>query len=375
MICYFSDEPVIRTMSADQSGIARYTVKEVTGMQNDTILAGNPAYTGDAFCPDGFEDLELGGLLRSMLSDQERNIRTLQYRNAQDCSVTQGTFIFNTYFSVTDASSGITDDYSILYDTRGITAEESGCTYHYQPYHGYVANYFPEREITEGQYFSLMYRQPSNYQETMDLNLMKEYAYVDSSMFNVLAHEQVASLTGQSFRYSGNVDWQAWSDSHGAIWLRFYIENEKQEKTYLTPRLYPKWCEDPDNVYLYWVNSMGGVDFVRGKITKSLNHEDSTYESNTGINDRMNGRERIYHQLKWNSYSFGTSIISDDDSPSIADICGARWAWLCIPEGMPVWRPVKVTDSKATVKSYRNQGAKLFNYTFELEDATKYKSV
>lgn len=377
MLAYFSDEPVIRTMSGDQNGLVYYTVTAATGMQNDTILSGQTAFTNSAFCPDGHEDLEIGSLLRSMISEQERNIKTLQHLNSQGCSITQGTFTFNSYFTVSDSSGGTSDDYSIIYDTRGITAPESGCTYIHQPGSGYVANYFPETEIMQGQYFSLMWRMPSNALETASYIFGFEYTYTVSGppSYNVLERNQIQTVTGQSFRYSGTADWQEWGEGNSAQRGRFYLYNEKEGYVYLTPWLYPKFCDDPDTVYLYWVNSMGGIDFKRGVMTKSLNHEDSTYEANVGIDERLDFRSRIYHQTKWNSYMFNTSLISDDDSPSIADICGARWAWLYIPGDTPMWRSVKVTDTKATVKTYRNQGAKLYNYAFELEDATKYKSV
>ena len=100
-----------------------------------------------------------------------------------------------------------------------------------------------------------------------------------------------------------------------------------------------------------------------------------TKRTNTGIDERLEFGERIYHQRKWDSYSFSTSIVSDADSPSVADVCGARWAWICVPGESPLWKSVKVLDTQATVKTYRNQGAKLYNYTFELEDATKVKTI
>lgn len=362
-------------MSANQNGLASYVITRATGMQNDTILAGTTAYTGEVYAPDGHEDVDFNPILRSMLEEQANNLRTLHYFNAQDCSVTQGTFLFNSYFTVADTSSGTSDDYSLLYDTRSITAEEAGVTYQYQPYQGYVANSFPETEIAEGQYFSLLWRMPSNNYEMRSYTLKKEYTYIDSSAFNVLTNASVASITGQSFRYSGNVSWQDWSDSRNLLWIRFYIEDEKEQKTYLTPKLTPKWCDEPDTVYLYWVNEMGGTDFVRGLVTKTLNHEDSTYETNTGINDRLGFATDIYHQRKYNSYTFNTKLVSDDVTRDLAGICGARWAWLRIPGETPEWRSVTVKDSQATVKTFRNQGAKLYNYTFELEDNIKNKTV
>lgn len=377
MDCYFSDEPIIRTMNNDSSGMAQYTVTRVTSMQGDTPMSGVTVYSNTAYCPDGHDDLEVGGLLRSLLSTQETNLSRLQYLNAQGPGITQSTFAFNTYLSVTDSSGGTSDTYSILYDTRGITTYEAGITnVHIPDVSGYTANLFPDKEITWQQYFSLMYRCPSNRLEPENIVLGVNYQYTTGMVHVDAFHVLEQKMQWISFRYSGPADFQEWFESHTAERFRFYIaDTDDQIRTYITPWLYPKPCDEPDTVYLYWVNSLGGVDFVRGKMTKSKNHEDSTYESNTGIDERLEFGERIYHQRKWDSYSFSTSIVSDADSPSVADVCGARWAWICVPGESLLWKSVKVLDTQATVKTYRNQGAKLYNYTFELEDATKVKTI
>lgn len=376
MDCYFSDEPIIRTMNNDSSGMAQYTVTRVTGMQNDTPMSGVTVYSNTAYCPDGYDDLEIGGLLRSMLTAQETNLSRLQYLNAQGPGITQGVFTFNTYLTVTDSSGGTSDTYSVIYDTRGITTYEAGITnVHVPDVSGYTANLYPDNEISWLQYFSLTYRCPSNRLESENIELGVNYQYRDDLVhvdaFNIIERK----MQWISFRYSGPADFQYWFENHQADRFRFYISSPGNGITYITDWFYPKPCEDPDTAYLYWVNSLGGVDFVRGKMTKSKNHEDSTYETNTGINERTAFGERIYHQRKWDSYTFGTSIVSDADSPSVADICGARWAWICVPGESPIWKSVKVLDTQATVKTYRNQGAKLYNYTFELEDATKVKTI
>lgn len=376
MICYFSDEPIIRTMNNDSSGMADYTVTRVTGMHDDTPLSGITVYSNTAYCPDGHDDLEIGGLLRSMISTQETNLSRLQYVNAQSPGITQGTFTFNSYFTVTDSSGGTSDTYSVIYDTRGITTYEAGITNVHAPdVSGYTANLYPENEITWQQYFSLTYRCPSNRLESENIELGVNYQYRDNLVHVDAFHIIERKMQWISFRYSGPADFQYWFENHQADRFRFYISSPGNSITYITDWLYPKPCEDPDTVYLYWVNSLGGVEFVRGKMTKSKNHEDSTYETNTGIDQRLYFGERIYHQRKWDSYTFSTSIVTDGNSPKIADICGARWAWIYIPGESPLWKSVKVNDTQATVKTLRNQGHKLYNYTFNLEDATKVKTI
>ena len=130
-------------------------------------------------------------------------------------------------------------------------------------------------------------------------------------------------------------------------------------------------------MYLYYVNSMGGIDFIRSNHAsiQTLNTERETYETNNGIDNRFEFGSETYHQLRWNSYTFKTEIVSDSDSYNMADIVNARWAWIYIPGDQVPWRSVRVTDATAKVKQKRNEQQKIYNYTFQLEDSIKAKVV
>ena len=386
MKVFYTSEPLIRTMDSDSAGMAHYQINDVTGMQDDQVLQENQIYAGTAYCPDGNEDLDLMPMLRTLIDDQVTLLGRLDGWNQQSCLFIQSTFAYNTYFSVTDLDSSIdaTEDYSILYDTRGITAYEAGATniYHTGNY-PYPANLYPEREIMQGQYFNLTYRNPSNSGEMTDYSFGFEYCYAtrsdpgDPEYLVVQRHTLDSSVTGQSFRYCGPADWQDWADGANDVrWGRFYLYQEKEGYRYITPRLYPRWCDEPDTVYLYWLNSLGGIEFVRGRVIKYIEHEDSTYESNDGIDMYRDGwGTRIYSQHKWNGYVFNTRIMTDETSPAVADICGARFAWLYFPGELQPWNTVRVTDAKATVKKAADEGKRLFNYTWNIEDSVKAKTI
>lgn len=386
MQVFYTSEPLIRTMSSDSAGMAHYQIYDVTGMQDNQVLQGNQIYAGSAYCPDGNEDLDFMPMLRTLIDNQVTLLGRLDGWNQQSCLFLQSTFAYNTYFSVTDldTSLGSTIDYSIVYDTRGITAYEGGATnINHTSSYFYPANLYPEREIMQGQYFNLTYRNPTNLGETSNYSFGIEYAYVTRSTpsdpeIEVLSrHVLEPDITGQSFRYCGAADWQDWGEGNGNILCgRFYIYNEKEGYRYITPKLYPRWCDDPDTVYLYWLNSLGGIEFVRGRVIKSIEHEDSTYQSNDGIDMYRDGwGTRIYSQHKWNDYVFNTRIMTDETSPAVADVCGARFAWLYFPGDMQPWNTVRVTDVKATVKKAADEGKKLFNYTWNLEDSVKAKTI
>ena len=415
-IPYFTCEPMVKTVQHDSADICHYDIVEITGMQDDTELQGSVVYSGQCYAPDAYGDVDFGGQLRSMIDTQIRNIKTLQYRNSQGMGLTQSTFAFNSYYSVDDGGSDDTF-YSVLYDTRGITAYEAGArTYLYGPGDPYPANNFPDPNIMHGQYVSIMYRNPSNLREMETYSLGLTYCYLtaqsagrqasreeiddaratidaasrntsrqvappDPSTYGLITvanHVIDSSITGQSFRYSGTADWQDWGQGHGGLlWARFWVVNSKGTKTYLTPYLYPKWCEDPGTMYLYYVNSMGGIDFIRSTYASSteLNTERDMYETDYGINDRFEFGEETYHQRRWNKYTFKTSLIKDEESYGMADVINTRWAWLYIPDDTVLWRSVKVTGSSAKVKQVRNEGHKLYNYEFQLEDSIKAKIV
>lgn len=385
MQIYYTSEPCIRSMSGDSSGLANYQIYEVTGMQDDQVQQGTQIYTGTAYCPDGNEDLDFMPMLRSLIDTQVTMLSRLDGWNQQSCNLIQSTFAYNTYFTVYDMNSGYSDDYSIVYDTRGLTTYEADVTTSYHTSgRSYSANLFPEREIMQGQYFNLTYRNPSNSGEMTDYVLGFEYVYMDRAIdpgdpgYMVLSrHILDSSVTGQSFRYCGPADWQDWGEGTGNILRgRFYLYNQKEGYKYITPWLYPRWCDDPDTVYLYWLNSLGGIEFVRGRVIKSIEHEDSTYESNDGIDMYRDGwGTRIYSQRKWNDYVFSTRIMTDETSPAVADVCGARYAWLYFPGEVQPWNTVRVTDVKATVKKAADEGKKLFNYTWNLEDSVKAKTI
>jgi hypothetical protein len=229
-----------------------------------------------------------------------------------------------------------------------------------------------------------MYRWPSNQHETDTYTLGNTYCYDVRSVpsdpgYSVVENRIIdSSLTGQSFRYSGACDWQDWTDGAGNIrWAQFWIEDEKGDKTYITPKLYPNWCDPDGTMYLYYVNSLGGIDFVRSTYASvtEMNTSRDMYETNNSIDDRFKFGEETYHQTRWNSYTFNTEIVSEDNSFNMADVVNTRWAWLYIPGDTVQWRSVKVTYTTAKVKQARNEGNKLYNYTFQLEDSIKAKIV
>lgn len=408
-IPFFTCEPMIKTVQHDSADICHYDINRITGMQDNTALASVTEYSGQCYAPDAFGDVDFGGQLRSMLDYQIQNIQTLQFRNSQSMGLTQSTFAFNTYFYIADGGSD-TDFWSVLYDTRGLTALEAGArTYLYTPGSGYVANTYPDQDIMHGQYFSIMWRNPSNSGEMENWTLGNTYCYISGGSAGAKAtNKQIAdakatnrssrtlspdptpgygvisnriidsSITMQSFRYSGTADWQEWGEGHGnVLWARFWIADPKGNRTYLTPYLYPKWCDEPGVMYLYYVNSMGGIDFVRSTYASSatINTERELYETDYGIDDRFKFGEETYHQRRWNTYVFKTEIVSDLDSFNMADVINTRWAWLYIPDDTVQWRSVKVTGSSAKVKQKRNEQQKVYNYEFQLEDSIKPKIV
>ena len=415
-IPYFTCEPVPKRVISDTANICHYDIAMINRLWGDTPQQAAIVYSGQCYAPGSDTVVDFSGQLRSMIETQVQNIKTLQFRNSTGMGLTQSTFAFNSYYSINDGG----DDenfFSIIYDSRGITALEAGARSSTNgPGNPYPANDFPDPYITDGQYLSIMYRFPSNFRSVEDHTLGLTYCYItaqgaggqasyeqissaqaqinsarkggiekilppDPSIYDTVTvanHIINSKLAGQSFRYSGTCDWQEWCEGHGGIlWARFWIANSKGVKTYITPYLYPKWCEDPGTMYLYYVNAKGGIDFIRSTYASSteLNTEREAYETDYSINNRFAFGEETFHQRRWNKYTFKTSLVTDEESYGMADIVNARWAWLYIPDDTVLWRSVKVTNSSAKVKQIRNESRKFYNYEFQLEDSVKVKIV
>lgn len=411
---YFTCEPMTMAVTGDSADICHYTIYKVTSLTDDVPTDTETVYSGECYAPSSHNVVNFGPQLRSMIDYQVQNIKTLQYMNSSVMNITQDASSFNTYFIIDDGTS-LSDVWSVIYDTRGLTAYEAGArTALMGPGDGYAANTFPEDYITDGQYVSIMYRTPSNMRQTEPCSFGCTYCYVDGqgskvkkedvdnarasmesanknvdsktmappppdpSIYGsiVIANNIIdSSITGQSFRYSGPADWKEWTGNHAstALWTRFWIANSKSEKTYITPYLYPNNCDEPNTAYLYVVNSMGGIDFIRGILSTTMNTERNTYETDYSIDNRFEFGEETYHQTRWNSYELNSQLITSEDSFTMADFINARWAWLYIPGDIVPWRSVNITDTKATVKTERNAERKLFNYTFNLSDSFKVK--
>lgn len=414
---YFTCEPMTMAVTSDSADICHYTIYKVTGLTDDVPTDTETVYSGECYAPSSHNVVNFGPQLRAMIDYQVQNIKTLQYMNSSVMDITQDASSFNTYFIIDDGTS-LSDAWSVIYDTRGLTAYEAGVrTALMGPGDGYAANTFPEDYITDGQYVSIMYRTPSNMRQTEPCSFGCTYCYLDGqgskvkkenvdnarasmesanknvdsktmappppdpSVYGsiVIANNIIdSSITGQSFRYSGPADWKEWTGNHAstALWARFWRMNSKNEKTYITPYLYPNECDPEGTMYLYYVNSMGGIDFIRSTYASvtTMNTERSTYETDYSIDNRLEFGEETYHQTRWNKYTFDTELISDDETYTFADIVNTRWAWLHIPGDIVPWRSVKITDTSAKIKYRRNEHT-VYNYTFNLEDTIKAKIV
>ena len=72
MLAYFSDEPIIKTLGNNSSGYANYNIYRITGMQGDQSQNGYEVYSTSVYAPDGYDDVELGSLMRNLLETISR---------------------------------------------------------------------------------------------------------------------------------------------------------------------------------------------------------------------------------------------------------------------------------------------------------------
>lgn len=127
---------------------------------------------------------------------------------------------------------------------------------------------------------------------------------------------------------------------------------------------------------IYYVNAFGGWDafLIRGKVTKtdSMTFEDYTRRSpSTRLagNIQERGKSRISSAIV-ERYAMATHFLSDDEAKRMHHLTESPEIYVHDLQE-DVINPAVLTDSSFVVKSYKNQGNRLFTYTLNIEMAVE----
>lgn len=125
---------------------------------------------------------------------------------------------------------------------------------------------------------------------------------------------------------------------------------------------------------LYYMNARGGWDtlLVDGKIMRTDNYTNNTYEQNFSSADKSNWGVVNFSKDVKATWQLCTGYLLDSQAEKMYNILGSTKAYLHDLTTGELWSVV-VNNKKCEYKTYTNQGRKAFIYTIEVEASQKMK--
>ena len=120
---------------------------------------------------------------------------------------------------------------------------------------------------------------------------------------------------------------------------------------------------------IYYLNPLGGWDqlLIEGKVVKTIKLENKTFKRN--FNNNTNEFENK-HYLKnlTTSYKLTTGYLTDAQAKLMPNLIETTKAYLCELDTKN-YIPVLINNNSVDIKTYRNQGRKLFTYTIDVQES------
>ena len=120
---------------------------------------------------------------------------------------------------------------------------------------------------------------------------------------------------------------------------------------------------------IYYLNPLGGWDqlLIEGKVVKTIKLENKTFKRNfdNNTNDFQN---KHYLKNLTTSYKFTTGYLTDDQAKLMPNLIETTKAYLCELD-TNTYIPVLINNNSVDIKTYRNQGRKLFTYTIDVQES------
>lgn len=120
---------------------------------------------------------------------------------------------------------------------------------------------------------------------------------------------------------------------------------------------------------LYYLNARGGWDWllINGVDTKTNTYTRQTYNQNYNNTQYEFGKVNYRNDIK-ETWTLNTEYLTDAQSEKMSNLFGSIKVFLHNLEDNTII-PVVITNSSQTVKTFRNQGRKLYNYTISVENS------
>lgn len=120
---------------------------------------------------------------------------------------------------------------------------------------------------------------------------------------------------------------------------------------------------------IYYLNTLGGWDqlLIEGKVVKTIKLDNKTFKRNfdNNTNDFQN---KHYLKNLTTSYKFTTGYLTDDQAKLMPNLIETTKAYLCELD-TNTYIPVLINNNSVDIKTYRNQGRKLFTYTIDVQES------
>ncbi len=120
---------------------------------------------------------------------------------------------------------------------------------------------------------------------------------------------------------------------------------------------------------IYYLNPLGGWDqlLIEGKVVKTIKLENKSYKRNFD-NNTNEFENKHYLKILTTSYKLTTGYLTDAQAKLMPNLIETTKAYLCELDTNN-YIPVLINTTSVDIKTYRNQGRKLFTYTIEVQES------
>ena len=120
---------------------------------------------------------------------------------------------------------------------------------------------------------------------------------------------------------------------------------------------------------IYYLNPLGGWDqlLIEGKVVKTIKLENKTFKRNFD-NNTNEFHNKHYLKNLTTSYKFTTGYLTDAQAKLMPNLIETTKAYLCELDTKN-YIPVLINNNSVDIKTYRNQGRKLFTYTIDVQES------
>ena len=120
---------------------------------------------------------------------------------------------------------------------------------------------------------------------------------------------------------------------------------------------------------IYYLNPLGGWDqlLIEGKVVKTTKLENKTFKRNFD-NNTNEFQNKHYLKNLTTSYKFTTGYLTDEQAKLMPNLIETTKAYLCELD-TNTYIPVLINNNSVDIKTYRNQGRKLFTYTIDVQES------